>query len=698
MEESSRGLATALGMGLLSGMFLILALLACQNATDADGDGVRADRDCDDQDASVGAGELSWADLDGDGYGQDALWAQACPGDAAWVQRAGDCDDADPTEHPGQSDCNCERGDRPAVGWYTDSDGDGVGAGEPVSQSCGGGEGLASSTGDCAPLDSEIHPGAEEIWYDGQDQNCDGRSDYDADQDGHDSSDYGGADCDDQAVDTHPDAGEICDEAGVDEDCDGLSNAEDPSARGWSSWYVDEDGDGYGVGASVLACAPAESFARSDGDCEDSDVNINPGQPEICGDGVENDCEPIVGECGVHGNGTLTGDAAVPIEGVSGGYLSAGDIEGSGESVVLVGAPFVYESGDYKGSVKLLRAGATVAEDFVNSETAYTTLGTALAAGDVDGDGQQDLLLGATTHLEAGIYTSRVFLGLGPVSAGSVVDDWPSVQGSNIGLQLAVVPGFMALVDGNARGTDQSAGVVYLFGPDPGPQASVLDADGSVYWTEEEEPWSGYTTVFGTGLVACDLSGSGEPGLVVSMATSGEQAVGLAWAGELEDESRGLASADLLVVAETHFLGRRLLACGDLDGDGYPEVVANTEDYGSAFLVFQADEMGQSSAAPWVRFEGLSVAGGVLSADLSQDLDGDGSLDLVLGDGSASPYGAVEVLYGPHVSGSYALGEDRFTGSPGFVVGYGVAALGEGLWTGTTGSSGGVWTPSGPGI
>ena len=66
----------------------------------------------------------------------------------------------------------------------TDEDGDGFDAEEH------GGE-------DCDDTDPEIYPGAEEVYYDGVDADCDDASDYDADGDGEDAQEYGGEDCDD---------------------------------------------------------------------------------------------------------------------------------------------------------------------------------------------------------------------------------------------------------------------------------------------------------------------------------------------------------------------------------------------------------------------------------------------------------------------------------------------------------------------
>ncbi len=185
------------------------------------------------------------SDLDGDGhadivlgrYGDDARAAQA--GAVAWYRGCGGEDaDADGV----CADADCDDAD-PAVGagWlgYRDSDGDGFGDPATATPLCAAVPGWVDVGGDCDDSDAAAAPGGEERPGDGVDGDCDGREwcAVDRDGDGHSS-------------------GERIESA--DTDCD------DPYEA-----YLDQPED----------------------DCDDLDPAIHPGAPDLCGDGVDSDCD-----------------------------------------------------------------------------------------------------------------------------------------------------------------------------------------------------------------------------------------------------------------------------------------------------------------------------------------------------------------------------------------------------------------------
>jgi hypothetical protein len=168
---------------------------------------------------------------------------------------------------------------------------------------------------DCAPLDGEVFPGAVEI-CNGKDDNCnvaadeegaDGCTIYYYNQDGdsygiasaskclcaadHPYTASQDGDCQDTNGAVFPGANEICN--GADDNCDTL--VDEPGAGGCVQQYLDQDFDGYGTDAACV-CAGTAGYAVQDGDCEAGDPNVNPGEPEVCGDAVDNDCSGATDE------------------------------------------------------------------------------------------------------------------------------------------------------------------------------------------------------------------------------------------------------------------------------------------------------------------------------------------------------------------------------------------------------------------
>lgn len=120
----------------------------------------------------------------------------------------------------------------------------------------------ATSDVDCDDSDPYTYPGADEVPYDGRDQDCSGADLLDADGDGHDGEVVGGDDCMDSNPEVHPGHEEVC-YNGLDDDCSGNEDT------------YDCDEDGYEL----------------EDDCDDENPDINPGEPDAWYDGVDSDCD-----------------------------------------------------------------------------------------------------------------------------------------------------------------------------------------------------------------------------------------------------------------------------------------------------------------------------------------------------------------------------------------------------------------------
>jgi hypothetical protein len=200
-----------------------------------DGTGALPSGDCDDNNDAVHPSAAdSWYDgidancdnvndydQDADGFTLDEYAKES-------GLQGGDCDDNDADYSPGLSETWYDGVDSDCAGDDDfDADADGYVLDEYEGQQT---EGIPASGrlegGDCDDSDSTFAPNAEETWYDGEDYDCAGDNDYDADADGYTPDSYADkaglpeGDCDDNDAEVKPSAIEVLSDP-RDLDCDG---------------------------------------------------------------------------------------------------------------------------------------------------------------------------------------------------------------------------------------------------------------------------------------------------------------------------------------------------------------------------------------------------------------------------------------------------------------------------------------------
>jgi hypothetical protein len=323
---------------------------------------------------------------------------------------------------------------------------------------------------------------------------------------------------------------------------------------------------------------------------------------------------------------------------------TAGDVNGDGYADVIVGAPY-YSNGESSEGGAFLYLGSsdgvtTTISNSDESNQAGARFGFSVStAGDVNGDGYADVIVGAPDYTVTAANEGRAYVWYGHATGISATRDWDSAGGqanAAYGIMVATAgdvngDGYSDIIVG-APGFASSAGKAFVYhgGPD-GPEESAS-------WTKlsnKEQSYFGFSVAS-----AGDVNGDGYADVIVGapMWDAGQPSEGrvFVYTGSINGLNSAPGWNKQSDQANAQF-GFSVASAGDVNGDGYSDVIVGApyyeggpENEGYAW-VYRGSSTGLIDAPYWTKYSNQANANFGYSVASAGDVNGDGYSDVIVG-------------------------------------------------------------------
>jgi hypothetical protein len=319
---------------------------------------------------------------------------------------------------------------------------------------------------------------------------------------------------------------------------------------------------------------------------------------------------------------------------------SAGDVNGDGYADVIVGA-YGYDSGQgrayvYHGSAT---GPSTIPNWIAESNQATAYFGNSVAsAGDVNGDGYADVIVGAPYYDNGQTDEGRAFVFYGSASGLGTTPDWKAEsnkESGNFGYSVASAgdvngDGYDDIIIGAAGYThgQVAEGRAYVYHGSPEGLSTTPNWKAESHW---------YYANFGYSVASAgDVNGDGYDDVIVSAPfyyDDNDDYEGEAFA--FLGSGGGLSSIYQWKVEPNRvraFFGYSVASAGDMNGDGYDDVIVGADAYGEGrALVFHGSPNGLSIVPNWIAEPNQDNAEFGSSVASASDVNADGYDDVIVG-------------------------------------------------------------------